>query len=728
MEELAPVISKDYRPLTDQEIEEFFKALDVNNDGHVNFAELERKLHEVHEELAPKLQKHHILHPARRDAEKRVGHDGDGLHAFLCHLMPDCGAKLSKDEFIRHVKTWEVPSQKQSDSQETDKEAKQEEKKLPFRRRLRAYWAVHGPNILFVAFVVACMIAFGVWQMVIYIQNQPARQALGWGVIMAKANAGVLYPTFVFMLLSMSRHLSTFLRRSFWISKVINWDLSQKFHIIMSIAGLFFATLHAIGHLTGTFLYGSRPAQQDNLAAILGPEATPKRYVDFVRTLPGWSGIVSLGLFWTISLMSLPMIRNWNYEVFQLGHLLMFPMFGLLAAHGTAALLQAPMLGYFLAFPALLVIFERLRRFIRGFLSMPARIKVLDEDAVCISIKTKDGSDWSSYNAGQYILLQVPQLALFQWHPFTISACRGDEMQVHIKVEGDWTEGLRDLGLKQSRIKVGLDGPFGAPAQRFYDYDYSIIVGGGIGITPFSAILTDLEESFKERRDPWESRRSSTSMSRSLSRGVVRPRTSSRHASRSRRSSPASTPVKERSDDDAPLTTEEPSSINPNPTGPPPRCINPDRRVDFHWTVREKNNLLWFSDLLNRAIIGAGPLAQQNKLDLNINTHITAKRKDISVHIFRYILDGYRTEAAPYSALTGLKQRSHFGRPDFDKILEKHFQDLVDDGVRDKKVGVFYCGAPVVGEILSDRCHELTAKARDMGLKIRYDFLMEVFG
>ncbi|KAI5364869.1 Putative EF-hand domain, ferric reductase, NAD binding domain, riboflavin synthase-like beta-barrel [Septoria linicola] len=710
MENLEPVISKDYRPLTDDEIEAFFQDIDRNNDGHVNFEELEKKLHEVHEEIAPNLQGHHILHPARRDAEKRISHDGDGLHAFLCHLMPECGAKVSKEEFVRHVKTWEVPSQKQSDAKEADKEAKEEEKKLPFRRRLRAYWAVHGPNILFVAFVVACMIAFGVWQMVVYIENQPARQALGWGVIMAKANAGVLYPTFVFMLLSMSRHLSTFLRRSWLISRVVNWDLSQKFHIIMSVAGLLFATLHAIGHLTGSFLYGSRASNLEDLTAYLGPEATPKRYVDFVRTLPGCTGIVSIGLFWTISLMSMPFVRNWNYEVFQLAHLLMFPLIGLLAAHGTAAILQAPMLGYFLAFPALLVIFERLRRFIRGFMSMPAKLKVLDDDAVFVTVRTKDGKDWS-YNAGQYLLLQVPQLSLFQWHPFTISSCRGNEMQVHIKVEGDWTEQLRDLALKQEDIKIGIDGPF-----------------GGIGITPFSAILTDLEESYKERRDPWESRRSS----RSLSRGV-RSRRSSRHFSRSRRSFQASTPVVETDNDlETKVGTEkntpnDSDANDTNPAGPPPRCINPERRVDFHWTVREKNNLLWFSDLLNRAIVGAGPLAEQNKLDLNINTHITAKRKNISTHVFRYILDGYRTEAAPYSALTGLKQRSHFGRPDFNKILEKHFQDLVDDGMKEKKVGVFYCGAPVVGEILSDQCHQLTAKARHMGLKIRYDFLMEVF-
>jgi dual oxidase len=42
-------------------------------------------------------------------------------------------------------------------------------------------------------------------------------------------------------------------------------------------------------------------------------------------------------------------------------------------------------------------------------------------------------------------------------------------------------------------IKVGIDGPFGAPAQRFYDFDQSIILGSGIGVTPFSGILADLQ-------------------------------------------------------------------------------------------------------------------------------------------------------------------------------------------------------------------------------------------
>lgn len=643
-----------YDPLSDEEINAFFEDLDRNRDGFVTFEELEAKLHEVHQELAPDPQKHHLHHPSRRDIEKAESGAGGGLHAFLWSLLPDCGSSLSRRDFIDHVKRWEVPSQDQTDCKHQDDEDAACERRIPRRRRLRAYWAVHGPVFCFVAFVIACQLGIGLWQMMIYIRNQQARAAFGWGVILAKACAGVLYPTLVFILLSMNRHFATWLRRSYIISQCINWDVSQAFHIKMSICGLFFASLHAIGHLSGTFLYGSRSSHQQAIAHLLGPNAVPRPYARYVRSLPGWSGIVALGLFWTISLLSMPIIRKHSYELFQLGHLLMFPMIGLLCAHGTEALLQAPMLGYWLAFPFLLVLLERSWRLYRGFMSVPARAKVLDNDTMVITCKHPRGRDWR-YSAGQYILLQIPQVSFLQWHPFTISACRGSILQVHVKFDGDWTNKLGDVLREDEDFRVGIDGPFGAPAQRFYDYDYSIVVGGGIGITPFSAILTDLEESAIDRKDPWAERRRSRSLSRPGSR----------------------------------RGSELPPEAGRTDVDRLPKYSNPDRRVDFHWTVREKNNLLWFSDLLNRAIEGAYPLAKQGNLELNINTHITAKRMNISTHIFRYLLDSYRTPAAPYSSLTGLKQPSHFGRPDFDAILERHFDDMVQAGGKEKKVGVF---------------------------------------
>merc|ERR1711981_452460 len=175
----------------------------------------------------------------------------------------------------------------------------------------------------------------------------------------------------------------------------------------------------------GTFLYGSRPAQQDDVAAILGPDAVPRPYVRYVQSLPGWSGIGALGLFWTIALTSEPHVRKWSYELFQGGHLLMFPMIGLVCAHGTAKLLQFPMMGFWLAVPTLLVLGERLHRVYRGFVRLPSTLELLDKNTAMVTVRKPGGKPWS-YSAGQYVFLQVPAISWLQWHPFTISHCADD--------------------------------------------------------------------------------------------------------------------------------------------------------------------------------------------------------------------------------------------------------------------------------------------------------------
>lgn len=55
---------------------------------------------------------------------------------------------------------------------------------------------------------------------------------------------------------------------------------------------------------------------------------------------------------------------------------------------------------------------------------------------------------------------------------------------MHIKADGNWTESLHNLASSAkasqdddfSMIRVGIDGPFGAPAQRFYSFNKSIVV------------------------------------------------------------------------------------------------------------------------------------------------------------------------------------------------------------------------------------------------------------
>ena len=513
-----------------------------------------------------------------------------------------------------------------------------------------------------------------------YATYEQYRPAFGWGVVLSKTCAGVLYPTFFFLILSMSRWFSTFLRRFYFISRFINWDLSQSFHIKLSVVALAFATLHAIGHLSGSFVFGSKPNRQQNVAVVLGEGAVPRYYIDYVRSLPGWTGLTAIGCFYLLAALSMPQVRKWSYEVFQLGHLLMFPIIGLMCVHGTAGLLQWPMFGYWLVFPTLLVIWERLQRLLLGFFPLVADLKLLDEETVAITTDLPKYRFWP-YKAGQYVLVQIPELSWFQWHPFTVSTCSGKSMQVHIKADGDWTNALRNLAQSGTRsIKIGLDGPFGAPAQRFYDFHYSMVFGAGIGVTPFSGILTDLQEHELELESSQEEQ--------------------------ARRESLADSPYADH------------------------------RRIDFHWMVRDKNNLLWFSDLLNEVTRGAQKL-DPSHLDIRIQTYVTQKRKDISTHVFRWLIEKYRTDTHPQSYLTGLLNPTHFGRPELGSIMESHYDDMckkmgkkIKDGSEETevKVGVFFCGPPVIGLQLADRCRALTARGRAEGRKIEYHFIMEVFG
>lgn len=45
--------------------------------------------------------------------------------------------------------------------------------------------------------------------------------------------------------------------------------------------------------------------------------------------------------------------------------------------------------------------------------------------------------------------------------------------------------------------KLLVDGPYGAPAQDFRNYDLLLLVGLGIGATPFISILRDLLNNIK---------------------------------------------------------------------------------------------------------------------------------------------------------------------------------------------------------------------------------------
>lgn len=90
----------------------------------------------------------------------------------------------------------------------------------------------------------------------------------------------------------------------------------------------------------------------------------------------------------------------------------------------------------------------------------------------------------------------------------TLSAPEEDYISVHIRVVGDFTAALADAvgcdfnkekgaavvvgaetnpSLNRVLPRVMIDGPFGSASEDFLKYETVLLVGAGIGVTPFAS-------------------------------------------------------------------------------------------------------------------------------------------------------------------------------------------------------------------------------------------------
>jgi len=135
--------------------------------------------------------------------------------------------------------------------------------------------------------------------------------------------------------------------------------------------------------------------------------------------------------------------------------------------------------------------------------------KVIQHPSKVMELQIK--KEKTTVRAGQYIFLSCPEISYFQWHPFTLtSAPEEDYLSVHIRIVGDFTGALAkacgcDFESKDKVEKVEgggtpvtpplnkilprvmVDGPFGSASEDFLKYEAVLLVGAGIGVTPFAS-------------------------------------------------------------------------------------------------------------------------------------------------------------------------------------------------------------------------------------------------
>lgn len=173
---------------------------------------------------------------------------------------------------------------------------------------------------------------------------------------------------------------------------------------------------------------------------------------------------------------------------------------------------------------------ERLWREIRS--RRPTEItKIVRHPYNAMEIQFKKPS--MKYRSGQWLFLQVPAVSGQQWHPFTITSCPADPyISVHIRQVGDFTKqlaallgitsdehekaGIDPMGVYEIAMQNGydlprikIDGPYGAPAEDVFDNEIAVLIGTGIGVTPWASVLKSIwhRRNYPERFKPMKLRK-----------------------------------------------------------------------------------------------------------------------------------------------------------------------------------------------------------------------------
>jgi predicted ferric reductase/Ca2+-binding EF-hand superfamily protein len=206
------------------------------------------------------------------------------------------------------------------------------------------------------------------------------------------------------------------------------------------------------------------------------------------RTLRGGTGTLLLLVFSVLWVFALtPFRRSHRFELFFNTHRLYIAWIGLLVAHAPGFLVWA-------ALPLLALVVElsnRKRR--RGKQAVVHEIAPLRSGVTRLVIERPAAF---RFQAGDYIFINLPEIAKHEWHPFTLSSPpEQSDLTIHVRCLGNWTEALRQAA--EARDARGdttpwlahIDGPYGTPSANIFQARNAVLIGAGIGVTPFASVL-----------------------------------------------------------------------------------------------------------------------------------------------------------------------------------------------------------------------------------------------
>ncbi|XP_053387111.1 NADPH oxidase 5-like [Mercenaria mercenaria] len=497
----------------------------------------------------------------------------------------------------------------------------------------------------------------------------------------------------MWVLVLMLRKSLTFIRMTKLVH-ILPLDQHILFHKMTAWAIVGFSLVHTMAHI-GNSVHAAN-ANAIEMWEVLFTAKAGVGYVGGSAFITGWLLDIVLTV---LVVCSLPFVRRGgHFQVFYWTHMLYVPFWILVILHG-------PQFWKWFIVPGVIFILEKISR--SKFIKMARygdtyieEINLLPSGVTHLVISRPTNF---RYKPGDYIFIQIPEIATYEWHPFTISSAPEMEGHIwlHVRSAGHWTNKLykhfdelkvpddtadiealvssnrsntsrrfekferaysrRVTMMKKSfkggasrrgekpkqkhkvvKVKCYVDGPYGTGTREVFDTEHAVLIGAGIGVTPMASVLQSVWYRFNAVRQKCPK-----------CEHVWYP--------------------------------EEDT------------CDMKLRKVDFIWINRDQRSFEWFLTLLNQIEVEQSSHhgILENCIQMHMYMTAAQKKTDMKGIGLQIALD-LMYEKSQRDLITGLKTKTEPGRPDWNKIFKAIKAE------NKGKVKIFFCGAPALGKTVKE--------------------------
>ncbi|CAF1211376.1 unnamed protein product [Adineta ricciae] len=533
-------------------------------------------------------------------------------------------------------------------------------------------------------------------------------------VVFARIGGMLLNFNCALIIVLMLKQTILLIRSNKLLRKLIPVDDHIDFHKVVGrvITGL--AILHTIAHMAnfgtmtshswGTYMFTTTPD------------------IGWIGGFAPLSGVILWVILAIIVVFSMQWIRRGgHFQLFYWTHLLYLPFFIFLILH-------AGNFWKWIIGPLSLFLIEKAYSILKRYSSSSGRTylrSVTIEQSNVISLNIHRPKNFT-FRPGDYLTINIPSVTLYEFHPFTISSApeRIDQLTIHIQAVGNWTKQVYQYFLDMSestaeekqlkifhanrcdsqltaaelqnednqdaivnisrsgsesdndessskmntklsrRERVVINGPYSSCARYVFDCKHVVLIGGGIGITPYASILSSLMEQFRASR----------------------------------------------------IVCSNCQHINYHRKG-----LIENRRlrkVDFIWVNRDQKNFEWFLNLLRQfeqeqEYYLASNSNEQRFLDIHLYFTEIKHEENIG-NVPLDVITKVWAQIAGQDIFTSLKSKTHVGRPKWEEIFDELISD--DNASTADDVNVFFCGPATMAQAIRSHC-----------VKYRFRFYEEKF-